>query len=207
VRSRETAERLLQTATRLKGEFRHLRIELSEYRPESYAPSATPMRQNRSIHPVEVWKVSFVALELDRYLQLVHVTAKVRAGGKIEMERKPLFAGPMTSWQTAAIGEYTEADARADREMREEAVRARREYAKALGAGRDLDTMWVLARVFRSAETVAEFVGPPDAPGTFRLADGTFLRFEKRERKPTVVTHLAANEEGKPGKVLHTFCR
>jgi hypothetical protein len=182
VTGEEQAERIIAAAKRLAEEFEHLRPKITGFRPESHACTVRPLPQDRSTHPVEAWEVVFTALEVDRYLALVHVKARVTAGGEITFERRLIVDGPMTSWQTAVIGEYTEADRRMDREMHVEAARARQEYCAAAGPATKFEDLWATARIctdleeFRSAIGRAEEI--PASAGNRRilaLPDGSRL--------------------------------
>ena len=111
------------------------------------------------MHPVEAWEVTFTALEIDRYLSLVHVKARVTAGGEVTYDRHLIVDGPMTSWQTAVMGEYTEAHRRQDREMVAEAARARREYCMAAGPALKFEDIWAAARVSLDLKELESAIG------------------------------------------------
>lgn len=162
VRTRDTAERIIAVGRELEGDSEHLSVKVTDHRPKHWEATATPLPQDKSIHPTEAWAVSLVAMEMDRTLRLVHVEAVVRARGEVDITRKPIVDGPMTSWQTASLGKPTEADLRSEREMHAEAERARARYAKALHARRDLDTVWVVGRVVPDFERVKALLGEPD---------------------------------------------
>ena len=99
VKDQATAERIIEEARVLKYDFLHLAPSVTDYRPESYEPTVTARKD--SAQPQSAWDVSLVALELDRRLRLVHVTATVYMGGYMMIERRPIVDGPLTSSQTA----------------------------------------------------------------------------------------------------------
>ncbi len=176
------ADRIIAAAKRLREEFKHLKPEITEFRPESYACTVRALPQDRSMHPTEAWEVAFTALEFDRYLALVHVRARVTAAGEVSYARREIVNGPMTSWQTAVTGEYTEADRRADREMRAEAARARRVYSMAAGPVRTFEDLWAAARVCIDLKELESTIGqtaplPETAEDrkSLNLPDGTRL--------------------------------
>lgn len=155
------AERIIAAAKELAEEFKYLPPTITEFRPESYACTVRPLDQDRSIHPTEAWEVAFTALELDRYLALVHVKARVTAGGEITYTREVIVDGPMTSWQTAVMGEYTEADRRQDQAMVAEALRARRVYGMAAGPVQTFPEVWAAARVCLDLKQLTPALGQP----------------------------------------------
>jgi hypothetical protein len=176
------AERIIAAAKLIQEEFEHLKPKVTDYRPESYQCTVRPLPQDRSIHPVEAWEVVFTALEVDRYLSLVHVKARVTAGGVVTFERHPIVDGPMTSWQTAVIGEYTEAHRQRDQKLYDEAAKARRVYCRAAGPAMTFEDLWATARVcldLTELEPALGLTAPlAEAAGnrrTHHLSDGSKL--------------------------------
>ena len=153
------AKTMLEVGAALKKEFKYLPIKLSDHRPKSYLPSAVAWSKDEPTS----WRVSLVAFEMDNVLRLVHVTAKVTAAGDITIKRQAMVDGPMTRWQSAAIGSWITHDqgGEAIKElfMRGEARVARERYAKALKPARDLDTAWVMARLRLGVVRIASLWG------------------------------------------------
>jgi len=85
----------IATARALQKELKHLEVKVTDHRPKSHAPSAKEIEDG--------FEVSFVAFEMDRMLQLVHVVARVKRDGTASLKRHPIVSGPMTSWQTAML--------------------------------------------------------------------------------------------------------
>jgi hypothetical protein len=191
------AERIIAAAKLIREEFEHLKPKVTDYRPESYQCTVRPLPQDRSIHPVEVFEVVFTALEIDRYLSLVHVTARVTAGGEVSFERHPIVDGPMTSWQTAVIGEYTEAHRQHDQKMYDEAAKARRVYCRAAGPAMTFEDLWAAGRVCLDLSELVPALGLTspltESAGNHRthgLADGSRLVLKVEEDQVQWSRHL-----------------
>jgi len=213
VRDEATAKKMIETGSALKKKLKHLRVNVTAHRPESYAPTAERTKDG--------WKVSFVAFEMDRMLGLVHFVATVSAEGQVQLTRKPIVDGPMTSWQTAMIStataEQQEAAIRRAREMREEAVVARRVYAKALAPPCDLDTAWALARLRLSAADLEDLWGPHDrvvGSGVYLVArdlkGGGAITYDAGDKKRAILRMSHVREAPAPmrvGPTLHTLSR
>jgi hypothetical protein len=193
------ADRIIAAAKGLTEECKYLKPKITEFRPESYACTVRPLPQDRSIHPIEAFEVAFTALEMGRYLALVHVKARVTAGGEVTFARQLIVDGPMTSWQTAVIGEYTEAHRRRDQEMVEEAARARRVYGMAAGPVRKFEDVWAAARICIDLKELEAALGQtaplPESAGnrrTLNLPDGSRLVLKVDGDKIERARHLQA---------------
>ena len=186
VKSSGQADRIVAAARECAAGFKHLKPKFTDYEPKSYAVTAKPLPQDRSMHPVEVFEVSLVALEMDNYLALVHITARVRANGEIEMDRKLIVDGPMLSWQSATIGEPSPEFQRQQEEMYAEAALARKRYTQALAPARSLWTCWAAGRITWRRDRVKEWFGESDQAGgeqfplVYALPDGTAVRYVYR---------------------------
>lgn len=135
----ENGKPLLEEAAKLRPELRIQKVEF---------PNDPPKSWKRSVEESEDgWTVFFVAYEMDRILQLVSIRASVTKAGKLDIRRTVIFRGPMTSWQSAVLGDADGGGFDRDRVMRTEAARARARFAKALAARRDLDTAFAIARL------------------------------------------------------------
>ena len=162
VTSIDAGDRILAAARALEDDLEVLSVRTTAHRPETWLPRATPMDQDKSQHPVEAWEVSLVALEMDRRLRLVHVKARVRANGVVEIAYHPIVDGPPTTWQSE--GEPTDEARKGDAQARAEVdvVRARLAHALRLAADTDLDTVWAVARADPRMQAARLWLGEPD---------------------------------------------
>ena len=184
VTSIDTGDRLLAAALALEEDLEAVSVHVTAHRPETWLPLATPLDQDKSQHPVEAWAVSLVALEVDRKLRLVHVKARVRADGEVEIAREAIVDGPWTTWQSE--GEMTDEARRRDAQAHAEVdvVRARFAHAFRLAADTDLDTVWAVARADPRMQAARLWLGEPDREWgsglrihDYELADGGVARF------------------------------
>jgi len=213
VRDEGKAKKMIQNGINLMGKLKHLRMKVLEYRPKSYKPTAVKGKLG--------WRVSLVGFEMDRMLRLVHIEAMVTVEGVVKIERKPIVDGPMTSWQTAMIAGASKDDQdaaiRVQREMRDEAVLARRVYAKALAPACDLDTAWAIARLRLSAAQMEDLWGKHDrivGSGVYLVArdlkGGGAIIYDAGDKTRAVLRMSHVREAPAPmrvGPVLHVLAR
>jgi len=162
VKDEKKADELIKTARTLSKELKHLPIRVHEFRPKRWEPHVK--------RTDEGWIVTLVAFEMDRVLQLVQITANVPRNGRLEIRRKPIVTGPMTIWQSVLIADEDE-DVQLARlkAMDEEALRARRCYAKSLLPPRSLDTAWAIARLRLTPRQIDDvWPGPKVVPAAER---------------------------------------
>jgi hypothetical protein len=196
VSDKEQADRIIATARELKKELKHLDVDVTEYRPKSYTPTAKDVDGG--------FEVSFVAFEMNGMLQLVHVVANVKRDGTVSLKRNAIVSGPMTSWQTAMLEtedqtpEKIAADMEAEAEARAEAVKARARYAKALKPARNLDTAWAIARLGLSLDQVEDLWGKPDR----KTGSGLMIRLWKLDDGTAMVVG-AGGPKARPSYIRH----
>lgn len=194
----ETAERIVDTGGRLAEGLRYLDVQVTEHRPDAWSPRATPVAAlDKAAGTIARWDVSLVAFELDRRLRLVHVTAAVKPDGTIELEQTPIVDGPMTTWQTAVLGEYTEAMEQEQRAMVAEVDVARRAYAEALRPARTIGAFWPVVRVLHRMDDVRALFGAPDRDvgsgihiWVYDLDDGTQVALGGSEDRIVYARHV-----------------
>lgn len=193
----ETAERMIATGRELEAKLEHLDVKVSDHRPDTWAPTAKAAGPGDTEGAPASWTVSLVAYEMDRMLRLVHVTAMVGADGSVSIERQPIVDGPMTSWQTAVIGEWTDEMEARQKAMRDEVVVARRTYARALHPAKTLDAFWTAGRLALGMDDVRDLFGEPDRDigsgvhlWTYDLSDGTSVIFRGAAQKVVQVLHV-----------------
>lgn len=197
VSDKEQADRIVAKAQELAKKLKHLQVDVTDYRPKSYTPSAKEIDGG--------FEVSLVAFEMDGMLQLVHVVARVKHDGTVSLKRRAIVSGPMTSWQTAMIETENKdprkiaADMEAEAEARTEAVKARARYAEALKPARDLDTAWAIGRLALSLAQIEDLWGKPDRKTgsglmihLWKLDDGTAMVVGAGgpKARPSYVRHL-----------------
>jgi len=213
VRDEAKAKVMIEAGKLQVKKLKHLKVKVLDHRPKSYAPTATKWKDG--------WHVSLVAFEMDNMLRLVHIEAVVRSNGLVKLKRKPIVDGPMTSWQTAMISTASAAEqvaaVKREQEMRREALRARKAYAKALAPARDLDTAWAIARLRLSASQIADLWRPHDrvvGSGVYLVAyflkDGSAVIFDAGDKRRRVLRTSHVREAPGPMKVgptLHVLSR
>jgi len=195
----EDGKRLIEEGRKLQKELRRFKVKV--------AIEAGKQPWKRRIEKTEQgWSVEYVAYEMDRILRLVRIRGTVAEDGTVKLEREIVVEGPMTVWQTAVVGgEEADVDAqiRAEKEMREESLLARRRLAGALGARRDRATAFVLARLRLTPNQLAD-VWPKErlSVGSGRrllgvdLVDGTVAVYDATDGKRPVTDFTIM----KPGK-------
>ena len=193
----ETAERMIATGRELSAKLEHLDVKVTDHRPDTWAPTAKATGPGDAEGAPASWTVSLVAYEMDRMLRLVHVTATVGADGTVAIQRQPIVDGPMTSWQTGVMGEWTDEMEARQKAMREEVIVARRTYARALHPAKTLDAFWTAGRLALGMDDVRDLFGEPDRDigsgvhlWTYDLADGTSVIFSGAAQKVVQVLHV-----------------
>jgi hypothetical protein len=197
----QNGKRLIEEGKKLGKELNRLRVKLR------HAPAKTPWKR-RVEKTDEGWSVEFVAYEMDRVLRLAWIRATVKEDGTMKIERDLIIDGPPTVWQTALVEDDAgkgDADAqiRAEKERKEEALLARRRFAAALGARRDRDTAFVIARLRLTPNQIAD-VWPRERIGVgsgrrllgVDLIDGTLAVYDATDPKRPVTDFTIM----KPGK-------
>ncbi|MEM8884387.1 MAG: hypothetical protein AAGD14_09975 [Planctomycetota bacterium] len=210
VRDAASAQRVIDTGTKLQKQLKHLRLRLHDYRPAAYAPSAKRTKDG--------WTASLVAFEMDRRLRLVHLQAHIDAKGAMKITRKPIVDGPMTTWQVDfGAGGPNEAQLKEQLAMRREVLFARKAYATALRPRCTVGNAWAIARLRFLPPQLDDLWGPHDrvvGSGLYLVArdldeGGAIVYDATSKQHPVYRVRWVKSAEGpmRVGKELGSFAR